>query len=243
MNQIKDVKPSNILIDENGNIKLCDFGISGNLINSNVLSRNTAGCAGYMAPERIDPVDPSNPVYDTRADIWSLGIALVELGTGQYPYKNCQTEFEVMTTILTQDAPVLEGDQFSDKFKSFVNKCLIKQVKDRPKYNVLLKDPFVLHYKNAEVDVKSWFRSVIETNNGTKSLNSNIGLPDDRTSLSSFDLNGDNDNSSSTSTPTAASVSVTSLGLFFFCCKIKFKYLNIMLIHTLLPLFITLYYI
>ncbi len=71
-----DVKPSNILIDEYGTIKLCDFGISGVLIESMAKSRN-AGCAAYMSPERIEPSDPTRPDYDIRADIWSLGITLV----------------------------------------------------------------------------------------------------------------------------------------------------------------------
>ena len=71
-----DVKPSNILIDESGTIKLCDFGISGVLIESMAKSRN-AGCAAYMSPERIEPSDPNRPDYDIRADIWSLGITLV----------------------------------------------------------------------------------------------------------------------------------------------------------------------
>ena len=71
-----DIKPSNILIDEQGNIKLCDFGISGILIESKAKSRN-AGCAAYMSPERISPLSPEKPDYDIRADIWSLGISLV----------------------------------------------------------------------------------------------------------------------------------------------------------------------
>ena len=70
---LSDIKPSNILIDENGQIKLCDFGISGNLIDSIAKSRSNAGCAGYMAPERIDPPNPQDPAYDIRADVWSLG--------------------------------------------------------------------------------------------------------------------------------------------------------------------------
>ena len=72
----EDVKPSNILIDEQGNIKLCDFGISGVLIDSTAKSRN-AGCAAYMSPERINPTNFGKPDYDIRADIWSLGISLV----------------------------------------------------------------------------------------------------------------------------------------------------------------------
>jgi mitogen-activated protein kinase kinase 7 len=59
----RDVKPSNILIDEQGHIKLCDFGISGRLVDSKAKTRS-AGCAAYMAPERIDP---KKPEYDIRA--------------------------------------------------------------------------------------------------------------------------------------------------------------------------------
>ena len=64
------------MIDEQGNIKLCDFGISGVLIDSKARSRN-AGCAAYMSPERINPSSTGEPDYDIRADVWSLGISLV----------------------------------------------------------------------------------------------------------------------------------------------------------------------
>jgi serine/threonine protein kinase len=168
----RDIKPSNILIDESGSIKLCDFGISGNLINSNALSRNNTGCAGYMAPERIE-INPDSPGYDIRADVWSLGITLVELATGQYPYKSCNSEFEVMSTILQSPSPTLQGKQFSDNFKSFVNLCLIKDVNKRPKYHILLQHPFVLEYKQKDVNVAAWFKRVLNKNNKLLHNNNN----------------------------------------------------------------------
>jgi serine/threonine protein kinase len=73
-----DVKPSNILIDTYGNIKLCDFGICGVLVESKAKS-GKAGSAAYMAPERLNPSSPDKPNYDVRADIWSLGISLVSI--------------------------------------------------------------------------------------------------------------------------------------------------------------------
>lgn len=76
----------------------------------------------HPQPERIDPPDPRHPDYDIRADVWSLGITLVELATGVFPYSNCQTDFEVLTKVLTTDPPRLPLDQsFSDEFRDFVN--------------------------------------------------------------------------------------------------------------------------
>ncbi|XP_051898055.1 dual specificity mitogen-activated protein kinase kinase 7 isoform X3 [Pristis pectinata] len=157
----RDVKPSNILLDERGQIKLCDFGISGRLVDSKAKTRS-AGCAAYMAPERIDPPDPTKPDYDIRADVWSLGISLVELATGQFPYKNCKTDFEVLTKVLQEDPPLLPPSMgFSMDFQSFVKDCLTKDHRKRPKYNKLLEHNFIKRYETLEVDVASWFKEVM----------------------------------------------------------------------------------
>ena len=66
----RDVKPSNILINRTGIVKLCDFGISGYLVNS-VAMTNDAGCKPYMAPERLRPRPQG---YDIKSDVWSLGM-------------------------------------------------------------------------------------------------------------------------------------------------------------------------
>jgi mitogen-activated protein kinase kinase 7 len=74
-------------------------------------------------PERIDPPDPSKPDYDIRADVWSLGITLVELATGNFPYKDCKTDFEVLTKVLQDDPPSLPAYQtFSSDFRNFVTR-------------------------------------------------------------------------------------------------------------------------
>jgi serine/threonine protein kinase len=74
----RDVKPSNILVNSNGEIKLCDFGVSGQLINS--LATSFVGTSSYMAPERL-----LGSTYSVLSDIFSLGLSLVEMALGRYP--------------------------------------------------------------------------------------------------------------------------------------------------------------
>ncbi|VDM96404.1 unnamed protein product [Thelazia callipaeda] len=130
----RDVKPSNILLDLNGTVKLCDFGIAGRLVDS-MARTGTVGCSAYMSPERLE----AQKKYDVRADVWSVGISLVELAKGEYPYRGCKTEFEVLSRIVYEPAPTLQPEEgFSPVFCDFVRLCLTKDYHVRPKYKELL---------------------------------------------------------------------------------------------------------
>lgn len=74
----RDVKPSNILVNSAGEIKICDFGVSGQLIDS--MANSFVGTRSYMSPERLQGTH-----YSVQSDIWSLGLSLVEMAIGMYP--------------------------------------------------------------------------------------------------------------------------------------------------------------
>nr|XP_025861309.1 dual specificity mitogen-activated protein kinase kinase 4 [Vulpes vulpes] len=159
----RDIKPSNILLDRSGNIKLCDFGISGQLVDSIAKTRD-AGCRPYMAPERIDP-SASRQGYDVRSDVWSLGITLYELATGRFPYPKWNSVFDQLTQVVKGDPPQLsnsEEREFSPSFINFVNLCLTKDESKRPKYKELLKHPFILMYEERTVEVACYVCKILD---------------------------------------------------------------------------------
>ena len=107
----RDVKPSNILVSTSGKVKMCDFGISGYLVDS-VAKTIDAGCKPYMAPERIDP--QGNPGhYDVRSDVWSFGISMIEVATGKFPYKLWATPFEQLKQVCVKCEMGTEKYNFS----------------------------------------------------------------------------------------------------------------------------------
>lgn len=94
----RDVKPTNILVNTRGQVKICDFGVSGNLVAS--IAKTNIGCQSYMAPERISGggmVAGADGTYSVQSDIWSLGLTIIECAMGKYPYPP-----EVSATIFGQ---------------------------------------------------------------------------------------------------------------------------------------------
>ncbi|XP_054285652.1 dual specificity mitogen-activated protein kinase kinase dSOR1-like isoform X9 [Macrosteles quadrilineatus] len=175
----RDVKPSNILVNSAGEIKICDFGVSGQLIDS--MANSFVGTRSYMSPERLQGTH-----YSVQSDIWSLGLSLVEMAIGMYPIPppdaktlaaifgpNSNREgdpssqangngprpmaiFELLDYIVNEPPPKLPSGIFSDEFKDFVDRCLKKNPAERADLKTLMNHEWIRRAESDDNDIAGW---------------------------------------------------------------------------------------
>lgn len=175
----RDVKPSNILVNSSGEIKICDFGVSGQLIDS--MANSFVGTRSYMSPERLQGTH-----YSVQSDVWSLGLSLVEMAIGMYPIPPPDSKtleaifeqhheegggvggssaveqqkpmaiFELLDYIVNEPPPKLEHKSFSGEFRDFVEKCLKKNPEERADLRGLTAHAWIVKCEAEDVDIAGW---------------------------------------------------------------------------------------
>ncbi len=138
----RNIKAANILLDCNGNVMLSDYGMMGWMVDGGWERKQRQTFVGtpcWMAPEVMEQTSG----YDSKVDIWSLGITAIEIAQGAAPYANASA-MKVLMMTLQKPPPVLEPEhaaKFSDKYKDFVACCLKKDPSERLTSAELLKHP------------------------------------------------------------------------------------------------------
>ncbi|WFD30336.1 non-specific serine/threonine protein kinase [Malassezia sp. CBS 17886] len=132
----RDIKAANVLVKKDGSVKLADFGVAGQLSAASRKDNAFMGTPYWMSPEVV-----KQSGYDTKADIWSVGIMAIELGEGDPPYANLHP-MKVLH-LIPRNAPPQLAETFSPLFRDFVSRCLTRDPQQRPTAAALLKHRFI----------------------------------------------------------------------------------------------------
>ncbi|GAA5835813.1 hypothetical protein JCM3766R1_005855 [Sporobolomyces carnicolor] len=161
----RDIKPSNVLVTRDGQIKLCDFGVSGELVNS--LAGTFVGTTFYLSPERI-----RGGQYSINSDVWSTALTVLEVALNRFPFPApheapLSGPIELLTYLVRMDTVVIPdepefGIKYTNAFRNFIQICLDKNPATRPAPHTLLSHGWIRRSRERQppADLGSWVRGL-----------------------------------------------------------------------------------
>lgn len=158
----RDMKPSNLLLNTGGVVKIADFGVSGTITSTVDCMTSWVGTVIYMSPERIQ-----GDSYFSDTDLWSFGLMLLECAQGRFPYpdkddKVKELEFwSLMSYICVNESPKVNvEDGFTPEFAEFISICLRKKGGTRGSASELLEHPWIKKYAGVDKKhLRRWIKS------------------------------------------------------------------------------------
>ncbi|EMG46807.1 SPS1 Sporulation-specific protein 1 [Candida maltosa Xu316] len=176
----RDIKSANVLLTDDGEVKLADFGVSTEITMTKMKKKTFVGTPFWMAPEVItrgrvcednnNLKDGNDGGYDEKADIWSTGITTIELVTGSPPLSQYDP-LKILFDIPKKRPPLLSGVDFSEDIKDFVRYCLVKDPAKRQSANKLLYHHFLSKSFNNEATRNKLIRYITQKIKSDKQKN------------------------------------------------------------------------
>jgi serine/threonine protein kinase len=187
----RDIKPDNVLLDQEGRIKLIDFGTAAQIIDQGQRRRSAVGTPWYCAPEVVN-AESALEGYACSCDIWSLGCTALELVTGRPPYDDLN-DIACLFKVAEAQVPPIARESMSDKCYAFIRRCLEPDITLRPSAEELLQDPFTRTGDESEVSAQlsHTVQHMLEAKRMLEEAKLQAKLGNDRPGVTSAEMEGD----------------------------------------------------